>query len=165
MKKRLISLLLAFSMMLTFLPAGAVSAFAEEKIDSSTEILIPNDYTGSVYTITEENATYQMKGNYNFPIKITAKGVTINIIGNITYGFEVHEGDIPYLIDVETTGGVTINNYVIERRITRAKQLLRFTDKTIDEIGVMVGMDSANYFSRVFRKIEGISPGEYRKQW
>ena len=32
MKKRLISLLLAFSMMLTFLPAGAVSAFAEENI-------------------------------------------------------------------------------------------------------------------------------------
>lgn len=63
------------------------------------------------------------------------------------------------------TYGATINNYVIERRITRAKQLLRFTDKTIDEIGVMVGMDSANYFSRVFRKIEGISPGEYRKQW
>ena len=32
MKKRLISLLLAFSMMLTFLPAGAVSAFAEENL-------------------------------------------------------------------------------------------------------------------------------------
>ena len=110
MKKRLISLLLAFSMMLTFLPAGAVSAFAEEKIDSSTETLIPNN-NGGVYTIAEENTTYQMKGDYNFPIKITAKGVTINIIGNITYGFEVHDGDIPYLIDVETTGGVTINNY------------------------------------------------------
>ena len=110
MKKRLISLLLAFSMMLTFLPAGAVSAFAEEKIDSSTETLIPNN-NGGVYTITEADTTYQMKGDYNFPIKITAKGVTINIIGNITYGFEVHDGDIPYLIDVETTGGVTINNY------------------------------------------------------
>ena len=110
MKKRLISLLLAFSMMLTFLPAGAVSAFAEEEIDSSKGTLIPNNYTGNVYTIAEENTTYQMKGDYNFPIKITAKGVTINIIGNITYGFEVHDGDIPYLIDVETTGGVTINN-------------------------------------------------------
>ena len=111
MKKRLISLLLAFSMMLTFLPAGAVPAFAEEKIDSSTETLIPNN-NGGVYTITKANTTYQMKGDYNFPIKITAKGVTINIIGNITYGFEVHHGgDIPYLIDVETTGGVTINNY------------------------------------------------------
>lgn len=51
MKKRLISLLLAFSMMLTFLPAGAVSAFAEENIDSSKGTLIPNNFTGSVYTI------------------------------------------------------------------------------------------------------------------
>ena len=110
MKKRLISLLLAFSMMLTFLPAGAVSAFAEENIDSSKGTLIPNDFTGNEYIIENENTTYQMKGNYNFPIKITAKDVTINIVGNITYGFEVHDGDIPYLIDVETTGGVTINN-------------------------------------------------------
>ena len=52
MKKRLISLLLAFSMMLTFLPAGAVSAFAEEKIDSSKVTLIPNNYDGGVYHIT-----------------------------------------------------------------------------------------------------------------
>ena len=111
MKKRLISLLLAFSMMLTFLPAGAVSAFAEEEIDSSKGTLIPNDFTGNVYTIDEANKTYQMRGDYKFPIKITATGVTINIVGNITYGFEVHHGgDIPYLIDVETTGGVTINN-------------------------------------------------------
>lgn len=61
MKKRLISLLLAFSMMLTFLPAGAVSAFAEEEIDSSKGTLIPNDYKGNEYTIAEENKTYQMR--------------------------------------------------------------------------------------------------------
>ena len=113
MKKRLISLLLAFSMMLTFLPAGAVSAFAEEGIDSSKGTLIPNDYTGSVYTIAEENVTYQMKGNYNFPIEITATGVTINITGDITYGFDsYHDASwgFSYLIDVKPTGGVTINN-------------------------------------------------------
>lgn len=63
------------------------------------------------------------------------------------------------------TYGTTINNYVIERRITRAKQLLRFTSKTIDEVSIEVGMDSANYFSRAFHKVEGISPSEYRKQW
>ena len=113
MKKRLISLLLAFSMMLTFLPAGAVSAFAEENIDSSKGTLIPNDYTGSVYTIAEENVTYQMKGNYNFPIEITATGVTINITGDITYGFDsYHDASwgFSYLINVKPTGGVTINN-------------------------------------------------------
>ena len=113
MKKRLISLLLAFSMMLTFLPTGAVSAFAEEKIDSSKGTLIPNDYTGSVYTIAQENATYQMKGNYNFPIEITVTGVTINITGDITYGFDsYHDASwgFSYLINVKSTGGVTINN-------------------------------------------------------
>jgi hypothetical protein len=116
MKKRLISLLLAFSMMLTFLPARAVSAFAEEKIDSSKVTLIPNDYPDGVYHITEANTTYQMEGTYNFPIEITATGVIINIIGNITYGFEGYHDesdktkDISYLINVKPTGGVTINN-------------------------------------------------------
>ena len=63
------------------------------------------------------------------------------------------------------TYGTTINNYLISKRITRAKQLLHFTDMTVDEIGVAVGMADANYFSRMFRKVEGISPREYRKQW
>ena len=113
MKKRLISLLLAFSMMLTFLPAGAVSAFAEENIDSNKGTLIPNNYDGGVYHITEANTTYQMRGDYNFPIEITAKGVTINIVGEITYGFDSYHDEswhFSYLIDVKPTGGVTIYN-------------------------------------------------------
>lgn len=65
----------------------------------------------------------------------------------------------------KATYGTTIINYLISKRITRAKQLLRFTDLTMDEISVEVGMDSANYFSRAFHKVEGISPSEYRKQW
>lgn len=65
----------------------------------------------------------------------------------------------------KATYGTTIINYLISKRITRAKQLLRFTDLTMDEISIEVGMDSANYFSRAFHKVEGISPSEYRKQW
>ena len=61
MKKRLISLLLAFSMMLTFLPAGAVSAFAEENTltydcgvtpDTVTATLSPNGDGEETYTLT-----------------------------------------------------------------------------------------------------------------
>lgn len=58
MKKRLISLLLAFSMMLTFLPAGAVSAFAEESTltydcgESVTATLSPNNDGEETYTLT-----------------------------------------------------------------------------------------------------------------
>ena len=61
MKKRLISLLLAFSMMLTFLPAGAVSAFAEGNLSSYdcgetpgtvTATLSPNSDGAGTYTLT-----------------------------------------------------------------------------------------------------------------
>ena len=58
MKKRLISLLLAFSMMLTFLPAGAVSAFAEESTltydcgENVTATLSPNSDGEETYTLT-----------------------------------------------------------------------------------------------------------------
>ena len=38
------------------------------------------------------------------------------------------------------TYGTTVNNYLISKRITRAKQLLRFTDMTVDEVGFAVGM-------------------------
>ena len=63
------------------------------------------------------------------------------------------------------TYGTTITSYVQSVRITHAKQMLRFTDMSIDEIGRAVGMDGANYFSRIFQKVEGIRPSEYRKRW
>lgn len=61
--------------------------------------------------------------------------------------------------------GFTINQYILFKRITKAKQLLRFSTKNVDEIADFVGMNDANYFSRMFRKVEGISPSEYRKRW
>ena len=63
------------------------------------------------------------------------------------------------------TYGSTISHYVLTKRITRAKQLIRFSGMTMDEIAAAVGMNDANYFSRAFRKVEGISPTEYQKQW
>lgn len=61
--------------------------------------------------------------------------------------------------------GTTVNGYILSARITRAKQLLRFSDKTIEEVGALTGMPDANYFSRTFKKVEGVSPGEYRRLW
>lgn len=80
MKKRLISLLLAFSMMLTFLPAGAVSAFAEGTADDTTkgELLLDGQ------PITK-SGTYQLKGPYTKGITINTTGtVEINVTENVT---------------------------------------------------------------------------------
>lgn len=61
--------------------------------------------------------------------------------------------------------GFTINDYMIRLRITKSKQLLRFTKMTVEEIGYECGINNPNYFARLFKKIEGISPTEYRRLW
>lgn len=61
--------------------------------------------------------------------------------------------------------GITINNYLLQVRITHAKRMLRFSDMTIEKISHECGMNDANYFTRIFKKIEGVTPGEYRKRW
>lgn len=60
---------------------------------------------------------------------------------------------------------MTINEYLEQLRISKAKELLRFTEKGIGEIGSLCGFTDSHYFSRVFMKVEGISPREYRKRW
>lgn len=61
--------------------------------------------------------------------------------------------------------GISIISYILQIRITHAKQLLRFTDKTIETIGIESGIGPLNYFSRMFKKVEGITPSEYRQKW
>ena len=61
--------------------------------------------------------------------------------------------------------GVSINTYVQNLRITKAKQMLRFTDKRLEDIGYQCGLGAPHYFSRIFKKVEGITPSEFREKW
>lgn len=62
----------------------------------------------------------------------------------------------------EETGGNFVE-YVTTRRMDRAKQLLKNSDKSIKEICLEVGYSDPNYFSRTFKKYQGISPTEYKE--
>ena len=61
--------------------------------------------------------------------------------------------------------GVSIGDYLLQIRITNAKQLLRFSKKTAEEIGYMCGLGAPYYFSRTFKQAEGIPPSIFRNQW
>ena len=106
MKKRLISLLLAFSMMLTFLPAGAVSAFAEETADDTTKgTLLSN---GQPITT---GGTYRLKDNYTKAIKITTSDlVTINIADGDKVTFSPSSYPMT-MLQVEEDGNLIVNNH------------------------------------------------------
>lgn len=61
--------------------------------------------------------------------------------------------------------GTTVTHHIHHLRITQAKWMLRFTDKTVEQIGLECGAAELPYFSRLFKKLEGISPTEYRSRW
>jgi AraC family transcriptional regulator len=61
------------------------------------------------------------------------------------------------------TTGLTPHRYVLERRIARAKALLRDSDMPIAEVALSVGFSSQTHLTDCFRRLVGTSPGEYRR--
>lgn len=64
----------------------------------------------------------------------------------------------------QSTYGISPKQYQQECRLSEAKWLLRSTNKSIQLISEGVGFLSIHAFSSWFQKIEGVSPGEWRKQ-
>ena len=60
--------------------------------------------------------------------------------------------------------GITINSYIINYRLKEAKSLLLRHDLLIKDIAKIVGFQNSNYFAKVFKKVEGIQPKEYREK-
>lgn len=59
---------------------------------------------------------------------------------------------------------MTINAYLNQVRVTWVKQQLRFTDKTVETLAAELQIEPA-YLSRLFKKVEGVSPTSFRKSW
>ena len=60
--------------------------------------------------------------------------------------------------------GRTPHRYLLERRISRARQLLMTTDKPLCEIAADCGFSSQSYFNQVFQKEMGCTPGQYKRE-
>ena len=60
--------------------------------------------------------------------------------------------------------GKTINQYITEYRIEKSKQLLKDVRLRVSEVSSAVGYTDANYFTKLFRKVTGFTPSEYREK-
>ncbi|MCR5215929.1 MAG: AraC family transcriptional regulator [Lachnospiraceae bacterium] len=61
--------------------------------------------------------------------------------------------------------GIDLYDYILNRRFTYAKELLRFTVKPVKEIVVESGIANADLFRHLFVDKEGMTAEEYRKRW
>ena len=59
--------------------------------------------------------------------------------------------------------GSTPMQFIVALRVNNAQVLLETTNYSINEISKIVGYDNQLYFSRLFHKLKGFSPREYRK--
>ncbi|WP_189011887.1 AraC family transcriptional regulator [Paenibacillus marchantiophytorum] len=55
--------------------------------------------------------------------------------------------------------------YLIQLRVNKAKELLIYTDRTLKEISESVGYADSYYFSRIFKKQEGVSPKSFKESY
>jgi YesN/AraC family two-component response regulator len=82
-------------------------------------------------------------------------------IKDIAAAANVHSGYLHRIF--RNNKGCTINEYLMQFRMEKAKTLLANTDIQISDISDYVGINSRQYFAFVFKKYTGLSPSSYRR--
>ena len=61
--------------------------------------------------------------------------------------------------------GTTINEYLIDQRVSHSKELLKYSDLPVSEIAYACGINNVSHFINLFKVREGITPFVFRKEW
>lgn len=60
------------------------------------------------------------------------------------------------------TVGMTVFEYILTRRLSIARKYLRSTDFSVSKVSELTGFSSFSYFSKMFRKYEGVTPSQFK---
>ncbi len=136
------------------------------------EMIGANDtFIGSAVNMMTMCASYLytneiIRGNPNILVYQLKKYIRANLGGDLSLesicrDFYVSRTKLYHLS--REAFGMGISQYVRTARIREAKRLLRSGDLSVSEIAVAVGIPDDNYFIRLFRASEGITPLQYRR--
>lgn len=125
---------------------NAIDAFIEDAISLASDRYKKHNHP---YIIKAEN---HIKNHYSDP-SLSLSDIAEKLGTNSTYLSKLFKENL----------GVNFNDYINSYRIEIAKSLLNSTDKKIEVISNETGFNSQQNFIRVFKKIEGLAPGQYRK--
>lgn len=83
-------------------------------------------------------------------------------LGEVAELLHVHKGYLCRVFKEET--GENLMQYVVNRKMEKAKEMLATTSLKLYEISDKLGFATPQYFSLVFKRQTGLTPNEYKKQ-
>lgn len=86
-----------------------------------------------------------------------SENITLDILSSLSYVNKFH---LVHLFTKQM--GISPINYLINKRIEEAKNLLTTTNHSIGAISTIVGFSNSSYFSQMFKKTTGTSPSSYK---
>ncbi len=86
-----------------------------------------------------------------------------NLIKEIKEQFETDDLDIQ--VEFRKRYGLELWDYILNRKFTVAKEMLRFSIKPVEEIVDESGIRNTDLFYQLFKENEGMSPEDYRRKW
>ena len=84
-------------------------------------------------------------------------------LADLAERFFLSKEHISRLFKKET--GLNLFAYIMDLKLKEAQRMLSETNRTIDDIAFSLGFSNGSYFSKVFKKNIGTSPGSYRKNF
>lgn len=82
-------------------------------------------------------------------------------LNTVSYQFNMNRNYLARIIKESTS--YAFNDYVNYKKIELAKEKMKDRNKTIEQISNEVGFSYSHYFIKVFKSVEGMTPGTYRK--
>lgn len=86
-----------------------------------------------------------------------------NLFMTLAEKYEMDEEELDACF--QKTYGITLRDYILNRRFTAAKELLRFTIKPVKEVIDESGIGNDDLFRKLFQDGEGMTAEEYRMKW
>lgn len=104
---------------------------------------------------------------YNYIVREAIEYIRVNLdqdlnLEDISNAIKISQYELSRKFKKET--GVAITEYINKLRINEALSLLENGNISITDIAQMIGFNDVNYFTKVFKKLQGITPSEYKKK-
>lgn len=140
-----------------------------QKKDCTTEIIVSNLINSILtelllQTVTNDADTFLIP-EY---VREIAREIDKNFRTELSLEYferKVHRSKYHILKEFKKYMGVTINEYIIATRISRAKELLKYSELSVGEIAQEVGIGNVSHFINLFKAREEMTPLAYRKAW